>query len=80
MTVHRRREVLRGMDAGESIMDLARTFGVDRATLYRAQAAAPPWRYESNTLEQQKTRALAGSPACLGRLRCHENKWDALPK
>ena len=28
------------MDAGESVVDLARTFGVDRATLYRMQALA----------------------------------------
>jgi hypothetical protein len=27
------------MNAGESIVDLARTFGVDQATLYRLQAA-----------------------------------------
>jgi hypothetical protein len=27
------------MDAGESVVELARTFGVDRATLYRLQAA-----------------------------------------
>ena len=39
MTAHQRREALRRMNAGESIVDLARTFGVDRATLYRLQAA-----------------------------------------
>ena len=38
-TAHQRREALRRMNAGESIVDLARTFGVDRATLYRLQAA-----------------------------------------
>ena len=27
------------MDGGEAMVDLARTFGVDRATLYRLQAA-----------------------------------------
>ena len=40
MTAHQRGEALRRMNAGESIVDLARTFGVDRATLYRLQAAA----------------------------------------
>jgi DNA invertase Pin-like site-specific DNA recombinase len=40
MTDHQRREALRRMDAGESVVDLARTFGVDRATLYRMQALA----------------------------------------
>jgi DNA invertase Pin-like site-specific DNA recombinase len=38
MTDHQRREALQRMDAGESVVDLARTFGVDRATLYRMQA------------------------------------------
>jgi DNA invertase Pin-like site-specific DNA recombinase len=42
MTAHQRWEALHRMDAGESIVDLARTFGVDRATLYRVQAAARP--------------------------------------
>jgi DNA invertase Pin-like site-specific DNA recombinase len=40
MTDHQRREALQRMDAGESVVDLARTFGVDRATLYRMQALA----------------------------------------
>jgi DNA invertase Pin-like site-specific DNA recombinase len=31
-------KALQRMDAGESVVDLARTFGVDRATLYRMQA------------------------------------------
>jgi hypothetical protein len=35
-----RREALQRMDAGESMVDLARTFGVDRATLYLMQALA----------------------------------------
>ena len=39
MTAHQRREALHRMNAGEPIVDLARTFGVDRATLYRLQAA-----------------------------------------
>jgi DNA invertase Pin-like site-specific DNA recombinase len=42
MSAHQRREALQRMDAGESMVDLARTFGVDRATLYRMQAAERP--------------------------------------
>jgi DNA invertase Pin-like site-specific DNA recombinase len=42
MTAHQRREALQRMDAGESVVELARTFGVDRATLYRLQAAERP--------------------------------------
>jgi DNA invertase Pin-like site-specific DNA recombinase len=40
LSAHQRREALQRMDAGEPVVDLARTFGVDRATLYRLQAAA----------------------------------------
>jgi DNA invertase Pin-like site-specific DNA recombinase len=40
LTAHQQREALQRMDAGESVVDLARTFGVDRATLYRMQALA----------------------------------------
>jgi DNA invertase Pin-like site-specific DNA recombinase len=39
LTAHQRREARQRMDAGESIVDLARTFGVDRATLYRLPVA-----------------------------------------
>jgi Resolvase, N terminal domain/Helix-turn-helix domain of resolvase len=42
LSAHQRREALQRMDAGESVVELARTFGVDRATLYRMQAAANP--------------------------------------
>jgi len=35
---HQRREALERLDAGESVVDIARTFGVDRATLYRLKA------------------------------------------
>jgi DNA invertase Pin-like site-specific DNA recombinase len=42
MSAHQRREALRRMDAGESVVDLARTFSVDRATLYRLRAAERP--------------------------------------
>jgi DNA invertase Pin-like site-specific DNA recombinase len=42
LTAHQRREALQRMDAGESMVDLANTFGVDRATLYRMQAAERP--------------------------------------
>jgi DNA invertase Pin-like site-specific DNA recombinase len=41
LTAHQRREALHRMDAGDSIVDLARTFGVDRATLYRIQNRSP---------------------------------------
>jgi DNA invertase Pin-like site-specific DNA recombinase len=41
MTAHQRREALHRIDAGESIVDLARTFGVDRATMYRLQSRSP---------------------------------------
>jgi DNA invertase Pin-like site-specific DNA recombinase len=40
MTAHQRREALHRMNAGESIVDLARTFGVDRAELSPAGMAA----------------------------------------
>jgi hypothetical protein len=40
MSAHQRREALQRMDAGESMVDLARTFGVDRAALYRMKALA----------------------------------------
>jgi DNA invertase Pin-like site-specific DNA recombinase len=39
MSAHQRREALGRLDAGESVVDVALTFGVDRATLYRLQAA-----------------------------------------
>jgi DNA invertase Pin-like site-specific DNA recombinase len=40
LSAHQRREALQRMETGESVVDLARTFGVDRATLYRMQAIA----------------------------------------
>ena len=40
LSAYQRREALQRMDAGESMVDLARTFGVDRATLYRMHALA----------------------------------------
>jgi DNA invertase Pin-like site-specific DNA recombinase len=40
LSAHQRREALQRMDAGESVVELARTFGVDRATLYRMHAAS----------------------------------------
>jgi DNA invertase Pin-like site-specific DNA recombinase len=39
LSPHQRREALERLGAGESVVDVARTFGVDRATLYRLQAA-----------------------------------------
>jgi DNA invertase Pin-like site-specific DNA recombinase len=40
LSPHQRREALKRVGDGESVVDVARTFGVDRATLYRLQAAA----------------------------------------
>jgi DNA invertase Pin-like site-specific DNA recombinase len=39
LSPHQRREALERLGGGESVVDVARTFGVDRATLYRLQAA-----------------------------------------
>jgi DNA invertase Pin-like site-specific DNA recombinase len=44
LSAHQQREALQRMDAGESVVDLARTFGVDRATLYRMQALASAFK------------------------------------
>jgi DNA invertase Pin-like site-specific DNA recombinase len=38
LSLHQRREAIERLDAGETIVDVARTFGVDRATLYRLRA------------------------------------------
>jgi DNA invertase Pin-like site-specific DNA recombinase len=35
LSVHQRREAIDRIEAGEAVADVARTFGVDRATLYR---------------------------------------------
>jgi hypothetical protein len=37
---HQRREAIERLDAGAAVMDVARSFGVDRATLYRLKAEA----------------------------------------
>ena len=42
MSAHQRREALERLNAGDSVVDVASTFGVDCATLYRLQAAARP--------------------------------------
>jgi DNA invertase Pin-like site-specific DNA recombinase len=42
LSAHQRREALQRMAGGESMVDLARTFGVDRATQYQMQAAERP--------------------------------------
>jgi DNA invertase Pin-like site-specific DNA recombinase len=42
LSPHQRREALKRLDDGESVVDVARTFGVDRATMYRLQAATGP--------------------------------------
>jgi hypothetical protein len=40
LSPHQRREALAQLDAGDSVVEVARTFGVDRATLYRMRAEA----------------------------------------
>jgi transposase-like protein len=40
LSTHQRREAIEGLDAGDAVVDVARTFGVDRATLYRMRAEA----------------------------------------
>jgi DNA invertase Pin-like site-specific DNA recombinase len=39
LSPHQRREALERLNAGGSVVDVANTYGVDRATLYRLQAA-----------------------------------------
>jgi transposase-like protein len=41
LSPHQRREAIERLDAGETVMDVARTFGVDWATLYRTRAESP---------------------------------------
>jgi transposase-like protein len=40
LSPHQRREAIERLDAGDAVVDVARTFGVDRATLYRLRAEA----------------------------------------
>ena len=40
LSPHQRREAIERLDAGDAVVDVARTFGVDRATLYRMRAEA----------------------------------------
>src|SRR5713226_4639698 len=40
LTGHQKREALERLNAGDSVVDVANTYGVDRATLYRLQATA----------------------------------------
>jgi DNA invertase Pin-like site-specific DNA recombinase len=40
LSSHQRREAIERLDAGDAVMDVARSFGVDRATLYRMKAEA----------------------------------------
>lgn len=39
---HQRREALERLNAGETVVDVARTFGINRATLYRLMEAERP--------------------------------------
>jgi DNA invertase Pin-like site-specific DNA recombinase len=38
LSAHQRREALGRIAAGESVAEVARTFGIDRATVYRLKA------------------------------------------
>jgi DNA invertase Pin-like site-specific DNA recombinase len=38
LSPHQRREAIERLDAGDAVVDVARSFGVDRATLYRLKA------------------------------------------
>jgi DNA invertase Pin-like site-specific DNA recombinase len=40
LSAHQRREAIERLDAGDAVVDVARTFGVDRATLYRMRSEA----------------------------------------
>src|SRR5450631_3124828 len=40
LSAHQRREAIERLDAGDAVVDVARTFGLDRATLYRMRAEA----------------------------------------
>ena len=40
LSPHQRREALERLNAGDSVVDVANTYAVDRATLYRLQATA----------------------------------------
>jgi DNA invertase Pin-like site-specific DNA recombinase len=40
LSPHQRREAIERLDAGDAVVDVARTFGIDRATLYRLRAQA----------------------------------------
>ncbi len=42
LSPHQRREALERLNAGGSVVDVANTYGVDRATLYRLQATTAP--------------------------------------
>jgi DNA invertase Pin-like site-specific DNA recombinase len=37
LSAHQRREALARLNAGEAVTEIARTFGIDRATVYRLQ-------------------------------------------
>jgi DNA invertase Pin-like site-specific DNA recombinase len=40
LSAHQRREALARLNAGDAVVDVAASYGVDRATMYRLQAAA----------------------------------------
>jgi DNA invertase Pin-like site-specific DNA recombinase len=41
LSPHQRREALERLSAGDSVVDVAGTYGVDRATMYRLQNRSP---------------------------------------
>jgi DNA invertase Pin-like site-specific DNA recombinase len=41
LSPHQRREAIERLNAGDAVVDVARTFGVDRATLYPMRAEMP---------------------------------------
>jgi DNA invertase Pin-like site-specific DNA recombinase len=38
LSAHQRHEAIERINAGEAVADVARTFGIDRATVYRLKA------------------------------------------
>jgi hypothetical protein len=62
---HRRRAAIERLDAGDSVVDVARTFGVDRATLYRMQAEAAQYTDQTTRLG---ARSAIGAPSARSQM------------
>jgi len=69
MSHHQRREALERLDAGESVVDVARTFGVDRATLYRLHAY-PRLMRRASIAKRAPWRVVSFPEATLQRPLC----------